>query len=84
MSTQPVTREIKLVAIGNSKGIRIPQDLQRKYGWNENIVLEEVESGILLRGGASRKLSLRDTYRDMAVEQEDWSDFDSTLADGLD
>ena len=84
MSTQPATREIKLIAIGNSKGIRIPQDLQRKYGWNEDIVLEEVESGIFLRGGPSRKFSLRDTYREMSVEHEDWSDLDPTVADGLD
>lgn len=84
MATQPATREIKLIAIGNSKGIRIPRDLQRKYGWNESILLEEVETGILLRGGASQKLSLRDTYREMAVRHEDWSDLDPTIADGLD
>ncbi|MXX77567.1 MAG: AbrB/MazE/SpoVT family DNA-binding domain-containing protein, partial [Gemmatimonadales bacterium] len=28
--------------------------------------------------------SWEDTYRAMAAEAEDWSDFDATLADGLD
>ena len=33
MSGAPTTRTVKLVAIGNSRGIRLPKVLLRKYGW---------------------------------------------------
>ena len=33
------TREGKLIAIGNSKGIRLPKDLLQKYGWNTEVVM---------------------------------------------
>ena len=78
------TADIKLVAIGNSKGIRIPKVLREKYGWSESIVLEETEDGILLMRDASRKLSWKETYEAMAADDEDWSDLDAVVADGLD
>ena len=43
MSTSPNIREVKLVPIGNSKGIRIPKQLRQKYGWGDELVLEEQE-----------------------------------------
>ena len=78
------TAGTKLVAIGNSKGIRIPKVLREKYGWGESIVLEETEDGILLRRDTSRKLSWKGTYEAMAAANEDWSDLDIAVADGLD
>ena len=39
------TREVKLIAIGNSRGIRLPKELLDKYGWGERLVLEELEEG---------------------------------------
>ena len=30
-------REVKLVPIGNSKGISLPEELLQKYGWNTRI-----------------------------------------------
>ena len=32
----------------------------------------------------ARKLSWEDTFRAMASEAEDWSDFDAALSDGID
>ena len=29
------TRKVKLIAVGNSKGIRLPKALLRKYGWSD-------------------------------------------------
>ena len=43
-----------------------------------------MEEGIFLHGKQENKLSWPDTYRAMATDGEDWSDFDATLADGLD
>lgn len=74
----------KLIAIGNSRGIRIPKVLREKYGWSESIVLEETEEGLLLRRDADGMLSWRETYRAMAAADEDWSDLEVATADGLD
>ena len=76
-------RELKLIAIGNSRGIRLPKMMLEKYGWSDSLVVEETEDGVFLRGGTVNKLSWEDTYRAMAAEREDWSDLDATLADGL-
>ena len=84
MSKANVTRDVKLIAIGNSRGIRLPKALLQKYGWSDSLVLEEAESGIFLYGREKTKLPWADTYRAMAAEPEDWSDLDTSLADGLD
>ena len=77
-------REAKLIRIGNSKGIRLPKALLDKYGWTDHLTLEELEEGVVLRGKDTHNLSWEDTCRAMAAEREDWSDFDITIADGLD
>lgn len=84
MGTTTAIRDTKLVAIGNSKGIRIPKALREKYGWSESVVLEETEDGILLRRDTSRRLSWEETYQAMADADEDWSDLDVAVADGFD
>jgi antitoxin MazE len=77
------TRDVKLVAIGNSRGVRLPQQLLRKYGISDALVLEELPEGILLRGTSGAKKSLDQTFAEMAVTQEDWQDFESIASDGL-
>ncbi len=84
MSQAPHIREVKLISVGNSKGIRLAKELLDKYGWNDRLTLEEREEGVVLRGGETQRLSWEETYRAMAAEPEDWSDFDSAIADGLD
>jgi len=83
MEKQTRTRDIKLVPIGNSKGVRIPKALLQKYGLNDSLLLEEIDRGLLLRKKEDDKLSWEDTYQAMANEKEDWDDFDATLLDGL-
>lgn len=83
MEKQIRTRDIKLVPIGNSKGIRIPTALLQKYGFDNTLLLEETERGLLLRKKEDNKLSWEDTYKAMADEKEDWDDY-TTLSDGLD
>ena len=83
MEKQVRTRDVKLVSIGNSKGIRIPKTIIQKYGFKSTLLLEETEKGILLRQKGEKKLSWADTYKAMADENENWSDFDATLLDGL-
>ena len=83
MEQQTRVRDIKLVPIGNSKGVRLPKALLEKYGLNNSLLLEETDRGLLLRKKADNKLSWENTYTAMAGEKESWDDFDETLLDGL-
>jgi hypothetical protein len=45
----------------------------------------EVGSGdVFVDLGFGKQLSWKDTFKAMAREREDWSDFEGTVADGLD
>jgi len=83
MEKQIRARDIKLIPIGNSKGVRIPKALLQKYGLKNSLLLEETDEGLLLRKKEDSKLSWEDTYKAMANEKEDWDDFETTLLDGL-
>ena len=78
---------LKLIAIGNSLGVRLPQALLRRYGMADQITIEERPEGLLLRGTTSTKASLKQTFTEMARERadggEDWSDLDALASDGL-
>jgi antitoxin MazE len=85
-SSQPSAHslEIKVVPIGNSRGVRLPKPLLDKYAIQDAVVVEEREEGLLLRSKRDRRLSWEETFKAMAHEREDWSDLDATLNDGLD
>jgi antitoxin MazE len=83
MQKQPRRMDLKVVPIGNSRGVRLPKSVLNKYAITDTVVLEEREDGILLRSKQNERLSWEETYKEMAREREDWSDLDVTLADGL-
>ena len=83
MEQQIRARDIKLISISNSKGIRIPKILLQKYCFGDSLLLEETEQGLLLRKKNDQKISWEETYKAMAAEQEDWRDLDIALLDGL-
>ena len=75
---------VKLIEVGNSKGLRLPKNLVNKYKLDLGIVLEEKEEGILIKPvKKDNKLSWEETYRQMALEKEDWDDLDITVGDGI-
>ena len=77
-------KRVKIVPIGNSQGIRLPKEMLRKYGFVDSLILEETDAGLFLRKQEDNKLSWEETYKAMSEEeQEDWSDFNVTVADGL-
>lgn len=76
-------RDVKLIPIGNSRGIRIPKILLQKYGLKNSLLIEETDRGLLLRNKEEAKLSWEETYKAMAKEKENWDDFDTTVIDGL-
>lgn len=83
MNKQMHIKEIRLVQIGNSKGIRLPKKILQKYGFTDLLVIEETKVGILIRNKNDKKLGWEQTYHAMAEEQEGWEEFDITLMDGL-
>ena len=62
--------EVKLIPIGNSRGIRLPTALLAKYGWSDSLTLEEMEESVVVRDKETRKLSWDETYRAKAAESE--------------
>ena len=84
MEQETRTTQVKLIVIGNSRGIRLPKEMITQYGWNNSITLESGDSGVFLRGRKQSRLSWKETYRAMAAAEEDWSDFDAAVDDGID
>jgi len=78
--------KLKVARIGNSRGVRLPAASLRRYRIGETVVMEERSDGILLRPAKSavEKLSWEETAREMAASHEDWSAWDTVVADGLD
>ena len=77
--------QAKVVPIGNSRGMRLPKSLIIKYKFDSGVVIEEKEDGLLLRPkGGLKKLSWEETYKAMAKEKEDWSDWDALSGDEID
>ena len=64
---------IKLIQVGNSKGIRLPKKLISKYKLDTGISIIEKDDGILIKPLIEDdKLSWEQTYKSMAEEKEDW------------
>lgn len=75
---------LKLIQVGNSRGIRLPKKLIAKYKLDTGISIEEKDEGILIKPLVKdKKLSWEDTYKEIANENEDWEDLDVIISDGL-
>jgi antitoxin component of MazEF toxin-antitoxin module len=79
----------RLIKIGNSRGIRIPQKLIELYQLKEGsmLELEERRDGILIqyRTMAQNKVSWEAAYREMAAdsaENAEWAEWDAVAGDG--
>ncbi len=83
MEKQIRSKDVKLIPIGNSKGIRIPKALLQKYGLKNSLLIEETDRGLLIRNKEEGKLSWEDTYKAMAHENEQWDAFEAVVLDGL-
>jgi|LakMenEpi03Aug12_release.lakeMendotaPanAssembly.Ray.scaffolds.fasta_scaffold2169287_2 antitoxin MazE len=82
-----MTATLKIVRIGNSRGIRLPQEFIRHCGLGDEVVVETSKRGLLLRPVLAGRLSLADSFKAMALdraakdESREWAE--SGLADGL-
>lgn len=79
------TAILKISRIGNSRGIRLPAAMLRKYHIRDALIAEERPDEIALRPQRTvrRKLSWTETAKAMAAAREDWSEWDGTAGDGV-
>lgn len=80
------TKELKISRIGNSRGVRIPAETLTRYHMGASVLMEEQLDGIMLRAGPVKtaRLSWDETASEMAASDEDWSEWDAVVADGMD
>ena len=78
------TTELTVTRVGNSRGIRLPAEVLRRYQIGDVVIMEQRPDEIVLRPKPSRrrKLTWAETYQQMAQSDEDWSDWES-LPEGL-
>jgi antitoxin MazE len=82
------TETLKVVPVGNSKGVRLPSAVLRRYRIEDEVEMVETTDGILLRpkSRSSEKLSFEQAFAEMAAlgtEGTEIEAFDATLSDGL-
>jgi len=77
------TLELKITRIGNSRGVRLPADIIRKYKLGDSVIMEQRPTEIALRPKKQKKLTWKDTYKEMSAAHEDWSDLENLSSDGL-
>jgi antitoxin component of MazEF toxin-antitoxin module len=75
--------ELQLTRIGNSRGIRLPAKLIRHYGFGGGLAIEARDDGLLLKANRPGRLSWRETASAMEAAAEDWGEWDSLAAEGL-
>lgn len=73
------TIDLSVIRIGNSKGIRLPAEVLRRYRVQDVLLMEQRPDEIVLRPKRARraKLSWAETYRQMAQADEDWTDWEA-------
>lgn len=78
---------LKVVRIGNSRGVRLPVPLLERYRIKTKVVAERRPDGILLKPARDDRLSWEDTARAMADDRakqgDEFADFEVTAGDGL-
>jgi antitoxin MazE len=76
---------LRISRIGNSRGIRLPAAMLRKYHIKDTLIAEERADEIVLRPqrATRRKLSWAETAKAMAAAREVWSDWEASAGDGL-
>ena len=76
---------LKVVRIGNSRGVRLPAPMLARYHIKNQVTAEQRPEGILLKSVKDDRFSWEETARAMAVEQRgEFADLEkAAVADGL-
>ena len=62
--------ELQVVQIGNSKGIRIPKSLLKQYNFEEKVVVDLKEEGLLIKPKKIRD-GWAESFKEMAKNGDD-------------
>jgi antitoxin component of MazEF toxin-antitoxin module len=76
--------ELTVTRVGNSRGVRLPAEVLRRYDVRDTLIMELRPDEIVLRPKRTRsqKLNWAETYAQMAQADEDWSEWEA-LPEGL-
>jgi antitoxin MazE len=77
---------LKVVPIGNSKGVRLPSAILRRLGIKDEVECIETLDGVLLRPINTDQLSFEEAFAQMAKDPEALAEvrqLEGTLGDGL-
>ena len=79
------TATLKIVRIGNSRGVRLPAPLLAHYRIKNEVSVEQRPEGILLKSVKDDRFSWEETAKAMAVDQSgEFTDLEKVAAaDGL-
>ena len=61
----------KLIPIGNSRGVRIPKPLLEQAGLEDEVELQVVEAGIMIRGADTPRHGWAEAAQRMGERRED-------------
>jgi antitoxin MazE len=81
-----VPKTLKVIKVGNSLGVRLPREVLQRYQIMSEVELVQTADGVLLRPPQSSKLSLADSFHEMASDHvaiREALDLEGTLSDGL-
>ena len=82
-----MTTTLKLVPIGDAQGLCLPDWMVARYHLHGEVTVTTTSAGLLVGPADGSKLSLEETFSEMAREggaQEEAEAWAPTLADGLD
>jgi antitoxin MazE len=61
--------KVKVIKIGNSKGIRLSQSLLQQYQINDEVVLKLNEEGILIKPSTKTRKNWEQQFRDAVIRE---------------
>ena len=60
-----------IIKIGNSKGVRIPASLLKEYAFEEEVILELLEDGILVKPARKPRQGWTQAFKRMHSNKDD-------------
>ena len=80
---QSKTNNLKLIQIGNSKGIRIPQHILKQYNLKDRVTVDLQDDGLFIKPKKVRE-GWAESFKEMAENRDDeliLGDFKNTFDD---
>ena len=75
--------EIPIIKIGNSKGIRLPKTILKKYGFNDKVDLVMEEDGLVLKPIKKARAGWEESFKQIARKGNNELIVDDLLMDNL-